>query len=98
NVPRGPGKPPSLYVGDLWAAIMAATTDWKPDLVLISAGFDAMAGDPLGGFTLEPEHFAEWTTRLRQHLPSTPVVGMMEGGYVPDRLAEGVTAHLRALA
>src|SRR5918997_1144892 len=50
NVPRGPGRPPSLYVGDLWAAIAAATTDWTPDLVLLSAGFDAMAGGPLGWF------------------------------------------------
>lgn len=97
NVPRGPGKPASLYVGDLWAAIVAATTDWTPDIVLISAGFDAMAGDPLGGFTLEPEHYAEWTTRLRDRLPATPIVGMLEGGYNPDRLAEGVAAHLRAL-
>jgi len=98
NVPRGPGKPASLYVGDLWAAIVAATADWSPDLVLISAGFDALAGDPLGGFTLEPEHYAEWTTRLRQQLPSAPIVGLMEGGYVPERLAEGVASHLRALA
>jgi len=98
NVPRGPGKPPSLYVGDLWAAIAAATAEWTPDLLLISAGFDALAGDPLGGFTLEPEHYAEWTTRLRQHLPSAPIVGLMEGGYVPERLAEGVASHLRALA
>jgi acetoin utilization deacetylase AcuC-like enzyme len=97
NVPRGPGKPASLYVGDLWAAVMAATTGWTPDLVLISAGFDAMAGDPLGGFTLEPEHYADLTTRLREHLPSAPIVGMMEGGYIPKRLAEGVAAHLRAL-
>ena len=97
NVPRGPGKPRSLYVGDLWAAIIAALTDWEPDLVLISAGFDAMAGDPLGGFTLEPEDYAEWTTRLRKQLPTIPIVGMMEGGYVPERLAEGIVAHLRAL-
>jgi acetoin utilization deacetylase AcuC-like enzyme len=97
NVPRGPGKPASLYVSDLWAAITAATSDWRPDLVLISAGFDAMAGDPLGGFTLEPVHYADWTTRLREHLPSTPIVGLMEGGYIPERLAEGVAAHLRAL-
>jgi acetoin utilization deacetylase AcuC-like enzyme len=97
NVPRGPGKPPALYVGDLWAAIVAATTDWTPDAVLVSAGFDAMAGDPLGGFTLEPDHFADWTTRLRDRLPAVPIVGMLEGGYVPQRLAEGVLAHLRAL-
>ncbi|MEA2722422.1 MAG: hypothetical protein QOH59_193 [Gemmatimonadales bacterium] len=97
NVPRGPGKPPALYVGDLWAAIVAATTAWTPDVVLVSAGFDAMAGDPLGGFTLEPMHFADWTTRLRDRLPAVPIVGMLEGGYVPQRLADGVLAHLRAL-
>jgi acetoin utilization deacetylase AcuC-like enzyme len=97
NVPRGPGKPPGLYVGDLWAAIVAATTDWVPDLVLISAGFDAMAGDPLGGFTLEPEHYADLTTRLRERLPQAPIVGLLEGGYLPHRLAAGVAAHLKAM-
>jgi acetoin utilization deacetylase AcuC-like enzyme len=98
NVPRGPGKPPSLYVGDLWSAIVAATTDWSPNLVLISAGFDAMTGDPLGGFTLEPDHYGDLTTRLREQLPDVPIVGLLEGGYIPARLADGVVAHLGALA
>ena len=97
NVPRGPGKPPSLYVDDLWAAIVAATAGWRPDLLLVSAGFDAMAGDPLGGFTLEPSHYADLTRRLREHLPDTPIVGLMEGGYIPERLAAGILAHLREL-
>ena len=97
NVPRGPGKPPSLYVDDLWAAIVAATSNWTPDLVLLSAGFDAMAGDPLGGFTLEPEHYADLTTRLRERLPQAPIASLLEGGYLPERLAAGVTAHLVAL-
>jgi len=98
NVPRGPGAPPQRYVDDLWAAIVAATADWTPDFVLVSAGFDAMRGDPLGGFTLEPQHFAEWTRRLRERLPEAPVVGLLEGGYVPARVAEGVLAHALALA
>jgi acetoin utilization deacetylase AcuC-like enzyme len=97
NVPRGPGKPPALYVGDLWSAIVAATTGWTPDVVLVSAGFDAMAGDPLGGFTLEPEHYTDLTRRIRDRLPTAPIVGMLEGGYIPARLAEGVVAHLRGL-
>jgi acetoin utilization deacetylase AcuC-like enzyme len=98
NVPRGPGKPPDLYVGDLWAAIVAATSNWAPDFVLVSAGFDAMAGDPLGGFTLEPEHYTDLTQRLRERLPTVPIVGSLEGGYLPQRLAQGVAAHLRGLA
>jgi acetoin utilization deacetylase AcuC-like enzyme len=98
NVPRGPGKPPALYVEDLWVAIVAATAGWRPDLLLISAGFDAMKGDPLGGFTLEPVHYAELTRRLREHLPDVPIVGLLEGGYVPDRLAAGVLAHVMELS
>jgi acetoin utilization deacetylase AcuC-like enzyme len=98
NVPRGPGAPPSRYVDDLWAAIAAATTGWVPDLVLVSAGFDAMLGDPLGGFTLEPAQYEDLTLRLRERLPAAPVVGLLEGGYVPERLAEGVLAHVLALA
>ena len=98
NVPRGPGAPPTRYVEDLWAAIVAATNDWTPALVLVSAGFDAMLGDPLGGFTLEPEHYADLTRRLRERLPAVPIVGLLEGGYVPARLADGVLAHVRALA
>jgi acetoin utilization deacetylase AcuC-like enzyme len=97
NVPRGPGKKPELYVDDLWAAIIAASTRWTPDLVLLSAGFDAMSGDPLGGFTLEPNHYTELTVRIREHLPATPIAGLLEGGYVPARVAEGVVAHLRGL-
>jgi acetoin utilization deacetylase AcuC-like enzyme len=98
NVPRGPGHPPELYVSDLWAAVVAATTDWTPDLALVSAGFDAMRGDPLGGFTLEPAHYADLTHRLRERLPGTPIVGVLEGGYIPERLAEGAAAHVLALA
>jgi acetoin utilization deacetylase AcuC-like enzyme len=98
NVPRGPGAPPARYVEDLWAAVVAATAAWSPDLVLVSAGFDAMRGDPLGGFTLEPEHYAGLTRRLRERLPDTPIVGLLEGGYVPARLADGALAHLLALA
>ena len=98
NVPRPPGLPPARYVADLWAAVEAAAAGWIPDLVVISAGFDAMAGDALGGFTLEPEHFADLTTRLRELAPAAPIVGLLEGGYIPARLADGVAAHIEALA
>jgi acetoin utilization deacetylase AcuC-like enzyme len=97
NVPRGPGLQADLYVHDLWAAVVAATTGWSPELVLISAGFDAMRGDPLGGFTLEPEHYADLTRRLRERLPNAPIVGLLEGGYIPSRIADGALAHVQAL-
>jgi acetoin utilization deacetylase AcuC-like enzyme len=97
NVPRGAGHPPSLYVDDLWAAVVASTSGWSPDMIFVSAGFDAMAGDPLGGFTLEPEHYADLTRRLRERFPKTPIVGLLEGGYAPARVADGALAHIAAL-
>jgi len=97
NVPRGPGAPAALYVEDLWGAVEQATRRWTPDLVLLSAGYDAMTGDPLGGFTLEPEHFGVLTGRLRERLPRAPIVGVLEGGYIPERLVAGVQATVWAL-
>jgi acetoin utilization deacetylase AcuC-like enzyme len=97
NVPRGPDAPAQLYVEDLWAAISAATAHWTPEIVLLSAGFDAMTGDPLGGFTLEPADYARLTLRIREALPAVPIVGMLEGGYAPVRIAEGVAATVAAL-
>jgi acetoin utilization deacetylase AcuC-like enzyme len=98
NLPRPPGLPPERYVADLWTAFVTATRDWRPDILLISAGFDAMMGDPLGGFTLEPEHYAELASRFRDALPETPILSLLEGGYAPARVAAGVVAHLAALA
>lgn len=97
NLPLSPGLPPSEYVETLWRGVCAATTAWTPSVVLVSAGYDAMAGDPLGGFTLEPGDFATWTVRLRERFPAAPLVLSLEGGYVPERLAAGVLATVRAL-
>ena len=98
NVPRPPGLAPEQYVRDLWLAVVAATTGWTPEAVIVSAGFDAMAGDPLGGFTLEPRHYRILTERLRERMPDTPIVGTLEGGYVPGKLAKGAAAFVTALA
>lgn len=96
NVPMPAGRPRSDYVEALWDAILTATHDWAPDLIIVSAGYDGMAGDPLGGFTLEPEDFVEWMHRLRTLAPAAPIVAVMEGGYAPERLAAGVLATVTA--
>ena len=98
NVPMPPQLAATRYVEALWDAVTVATTEWRPDLVLVSAGYDGMEGDPLGGFTLEPPHFADWVGRLRTAFPSAPIVALMEGGYLPARLANGVLATVAALA
>jgi acetoin utilization deacetylase AcuC-like enzyme len=77
-------------------AVTLATDGWVPQLILLSAGFDALAGDPLAGFTLEPEDFATWVMRWREL--NAPIASVLEGGYVPSRLAEAAAAHLGALA
>jgi len=97
NVPMPPGLAPGEYVRKLWRVIEEATTDWTPDAIVISAGFDAMAGDPLGGFTLEPRHYRILTERLRERMPGAPILGTLEGGYVPGRLAKGAAAFVAAL-
>ena len=95
NVPRPPGLPRETYVADLDAAVRQATAGWQPDLILISAGFDAMAGDPLAGFTLEPEDYATWVRGWKQL--GVPMGAVLEGGYAPDRIRVAAGEMVRAL-
>jgi len=96
NVPRPPGLPRARYVTDLLHGVERATDGWTPQLLLISAGFDALAGDPLAGFTLEPADYAAWTAAWLGF--GVPVVSVLEGGYVPGRIADAALAHVLALA
>ena len=101
NVPMAPGLDAAEYVTALERGIDAATAGFTPDLVLISAGFDCLRGDPLGGFTLEPHHLAAVTQRLGQRADGWcggRMVSVLEGGYLVGRLGDGVAAHLHALA
>ncbi|MGF1574786.1 MAG: hypothetical protein ACFCU9_02390, partial [Cyanophyceae cyanobacterium] len=60
---------------------------FNPDLLLVSAGFDCAAGDPLAGMTLSPEDFGR-LTRLCLDLTPRCVFGL-EGGYKLENLAQG---------
>ena len=98
HVPRGPGLPRERYVADLLAAVDRAVDGFAPSLVVFSAGFDALAGDPLGGFTLEPDDFHHLTGAIRARAPGAAVVSVLEGGYDVARLAEAACRHVDALA
>jgi acetoin utilization deacetylase AcuC-like enzyme len=98
NVPRDPGLPRTTYVQDLLEAVDRACEGWTPDAWLISAGFDSLDGDPLGGFTLEPDDMAGWTRAFRARAGQAPVIAFLEGGYRVDLLAAGVRATVSALA
>ncbi|WP_210530093.1 histone deacetylase family protein [Rubellimicrobium arenae] len=71
-----------------------------PDLLLISAGFDAHRDDPLGGLLLETADFGWTTSRLcevAQQSCAGRVVSVLEGGYDLGALRDGVAAHVAAL-
>jgi acetoin utilization deacetylase AcuC-like enzyme len=81
NYPVAPHTPRAGHMDALarsWEAVLA----FQPDLVLVSAGFDAFASDPITAMTLEAEDFAELGRWLRQS--GRPAAAMLEGGYSPE--------------
>ena len=100
NVPLEPGTDSATYrqaVTDGWFEELAA---FKPQLILVSAGFDAHRLDPLADVNLETEDYTwitEEITRLAWELCRGRVVSMLEGGYHLQSLTEGVEAHIRGL-
>lgn len=65
-----------------------------PELVVISAGFDAHRLDPLGGFELEGKDFGELTRLVRLATRDVPILSVLEGGYNLSALAESVPEHV----
>ena len=99
NLPMSAGQSPERYVDALLGALDQAA-GFAPEMVFISAGFDAARDDPIGGFTLEPEDFARLTHEVVERTRSSAagrVISVLEGGYDPEELGRCVTAHLRAL-
>ncbi len=80
--------------------LLPAVAAARPELIIISAGFDAHADDPLGGLNMQAEDFATLTTMIR-HLAEDHadgrVVSLLEGGYNLTALQDSVRAHLTAL-
>jgi acetoin utilization deacetylase AcuC-like enzyme len=100
NVPMAGGLPAEQYVDAITRGIDEATRGFTPDIVLISAGFDSLRGDPLGAFTLEIDHIERLTCFLVERAGAWcggRVVSALEGGYAPDRVGEACVAHMRAL-
>ena len=100
NVPMAAGLLAHEYVQALLHAIDGATGDFTPDLVLVSAGFDCVLGDPLGGFTLTNREIETLTREVVSRATqwcAGRVVSALEGGYAPDTVAQAVMTHLAAL-
>jgi acetoin utilization deacetylase AcuC-like enzyme len=100
NVPMPAALPAALYLTALFGAVDEATKEWTPELVLVSSGSDSLAGDPLGGFTLEIQDVNILTRELVDRANTWcagRIVSSLEGGYAPERLGKGVVAHLRGM-
>lgn len=101
NVPLSPGLPRERYVTAFEQSFDRAIDGFNPDLVIVSAGFDSLAGDPIGGFTMELEdvdRLTRFVTGRADELCGGRVVSVLEGGYNPERLGAAAVTHLRALA
>lgn len=100
NLPVPAGSEEELWLSLLEHAIEPVARAFEPQLILVSAGFDAHAADPLAGCRLRAESFARMARRVRAlgEQLAAPVGAVLEGGYAPEALAESVEATMRALA
>ena len=100
NVPLPYDTPRDAYVDQFQNALDRAAELCRPELVLLSAGFDAHAADPIAGLCLEADDFADLTRRVLdvadRHADGR-IISTLEGGYDLTALADSVAAHLAQL-
>ncbi|MBL9163893.1 MAG: histone deacetylase [Planctomycetaceae bacterium] len=100
NLPVTFGTPRRDYLARFTAELTTFAERMKPQLVLVSAGFDSHAADPIGSLGLETEDFAELTGVVRavaDDYAAGRLVSVLEGGYNPPVLADCVAVHLAGL-
>jgi len=100
NCPFPAGSGRAEILGAFQEKLLPAAEKVKPELVLISAGFDSREGDPLGHFLLTDADFADLTRLMREiadKYAGGRLVSVLEGGYSLPGLAAGVRAHVEAL-
>jgi acetoin utilization deacetylase AcuC-like enzyme len=99
NFPLPFATRPDAYLNTL-ARGLAACADFRPEILLVSAGFDAYRDDPIGGLHLDVEHFGTIGRAIRATAESVcggRVVSALEGGYHLERLGACVAAYLAGL-
>jgi acetoin utilization deacetylase AcuC-like enzyme len=100
NAPLRPGDGGDVFREAFETAILPRLESFGPDLVVISAGFDAHWRDPLANLNLSEADFA-WATQKLMGLADTRcsgrIVSLLEGGYDLDGLSKSVAAHVSAL-
>ncbi|MFN0314818.1 MAG: histone deacetylase [Burkholderiales bacterium] len=97
--PAGAGR--AQVLGAYKEDLIPAAAQFKPEFVLISAGFDSRAGDPLGQFQLTDRDYADMTDVLAgiaRKYAGGRIVSALEGGYNLKGLASATTSHVRRLS
>ena len=101
NCPFEAGAGRDEILGVFGGELSSAMDEYRPDLVMVSAGFDSREGDPLGHFLLTDPDFGELTTVLMEiadkHAQGR-LISVLEGGYDLDGLEKAVHAHAHALS
>lgn len=101
NIPLSGNSAGDVALKEWDKQITPALEEFKPEFLLISAGFDAREHDPIGGLKWTDETFAEMTRRcveLADKSCGGRIVSVLEGGYNPAGLASAAVAHVKALA
>lgn len=101
NCPLPAGSDEGAYLNAFESTILPALDRFKPELVMISAGFDAHRDDPLAQMQLTDDSYANFTSLVKgcaQTHAGGRIVSVLEGGYHLDALARSVESHLSALA
>ena len=100
NAPLRPGDGGKAFRAAFAERILPRLEDFRPELIIISAGFDAHMRDPLANLNLNEEDFA-WATRkimeVADGCAEGRVVSVLEGGYDLEALANSAAAHVTAL-
>jgi acetoin utilization deacetylase AcuC-like enzyme len=100
NCPFAAGSGSAEILGAFRDQLVPKMAEFKPEFIILSAGFDSRAGDPLGRFQLSDEDFAALTAtmlELADKHAKGRLLSMLEGGYSLTGLAAAASAHVRAL-
>lgn len=100
NIPMAAATPSDIYMRAFEEGLEHIMRNFSPDLVVISAGFDAHVADPLGHLMLEDIDYQRLTSRLREAAKTTAngrVISCLEGGYNLEVLGETIRTHVAAL-
>ncbi|MGC2191365.1 MAG: histone deacetylase [Candidatus Dormiibacterota bacterium] len=101
NLPLPPGTGSDPWLGALRKEVLLALRRHRPQLILVSAGFDALAADSLAQLSLQPEAYGTAAVLLREiaeELGEGPTVWLLEGGYDLLQMPEAVSRCAIALA